>query len=657
MKKRTLLILFFAIFTISSLSALVINTDKMKIRCSISSADGEWTFVNALVGTDNDFKNCIFAISSYKNYAPQLIYESPKKNDDLGVGNLCYSDKTQKLYFSVDTKTEINNYWLNYNNGFFICEKDPNGFYTAGTVKRYKNFLADDMNLSFRAFIKDPAIPDYTGFLNFLYSFADLGTSPIFYIQTDDGTYLYETQALKYLCCTNGKIDANKFYTFVEKNKENVRFPLWRFVMDKNLGLEAKITAVTQNGQRDFANSDFKFEKWCYFTRNDAGIWIVNEEGYQNHLYGKVYLFEDETGRICLNNKTSIKEIKTQTPSAKYKAGVPHEIWYNNSITPDGKNLIIADENGKGFWYYDFESKSEEYFESKAELEAARTKFQKQNSIKLAIKSNKIFLILIVAALLLIIFILLSLIILLFFKIKKSHENAKLQKSEQTKNRNKFIFQIQEKERAKISRDIHDSVVQDIRVIRLETENLKVNEQSKEKQIFIQNTATNCITKLRNICYNLQPAEIYTHSDGDSSKIELISIINTLSQQFISKTHIPCIVKVEDDFEYPVLQKEVTENLFRTIQEALNNIEKHSYATIVSIYFKTKLLENKKNLVVYISDDGVGCNLENIKKKNKEEHRGLQNMQDRMELIGGSIEIFSTPNEGMEIKLTLPLEK
>ncbi|MCQ2593400.1 MAG: hypothetical protein MJ188_11530, partial [Treponema sp.] len=342
MKKHILLILFFVIFTINSLSAVVINTDKMKIRCSISSADGEWTFVNALVGTDNDFKNCIFAISSYKNYAPQLIFESHGKNDDLGVGNLCYSDKTQKLYFSVATKTQINNYWLNFQNGFYTCEKDPNGFYTAGTLKRYKNFLADDMNLGFRAFIKDVSKPDFSGFLNFLYSFADLGTSPIFSIQSDNGKYLYEEEALKYLCCSNEKIDANKFYTFVEKNKENNKFPLWKFVIDKNLGLETRITAVTQNGQRDFANSDFKFENWCYFTKNDEGIWIVNQEGYPDHLYGTVYLFEDESGRICLNSKTSIKEIKTLTPSAKYKAGVPHEIWYNNSITPDGKNLIIA---------------------------------------------------------------------------------------------------------------------------------------------------------------------------------------------------------------------------------------------------------------------------------------------------------------------------
>lgn len=63
------------------------------------------------------------------------------------------------------------------------------------------------------------------------------------------------------------------------------------------------------------------------------------------------------------------------------------------------------------------------------------------------------------------------------------------------------MFRIQENERAKISRDIHDSVVQDIRGIRLETENLNVMDDSKERQKKIGDIATESIVKLRNICY------------------------------------------------------------------------------------------------------------------------------------------------------------
>ena len=55
------------------------------------------------------------------------------------------------------------------------------------------------------------------------------------------------------------------------------------------------------------------------------------------------------------------------------------------------------------------------------------------------------------------------------------------------------MFRIQENERAKISRDIHDSVVQDIRGIRLETENLNVMDDSKERQKKIEGRCGRCV--------------------------------------------------------------------------------------------------------------------------------------------------------------------
>ena len=181
-----------------------------------------------------------------------------------------------------------------------------------------------------------------------------------------------------------------------------------------------------------------------------------------------------------------------------------------------------------------------------------------------------------------------SIIIVVLIILRKNR--LKKQSEKELIEHNKMIFDIQEKERAKISRDIHDSVVQDIRVLRLETENLVVDEASKQRQSKIADIATDCIVKLRNICYNLAPAELTSHTEGDSSKLELISIINSLVQQFSARTHIPCIFKVDEGFEYPALEKEKTQNLFRVIQECLTNIEKHSYATQTSIFMKSSFL-------------------------------------------------------------------
>ena len=66
---------------------------------------------------------------------------------------------------------------------------------------------------------------------------------------------------------------------------------------------------------------------------------------------------------------------------------------------------------------------------------------------------------------------------------------------------------------------------------------------------------------------------------------------------------------------------------------------------------------NNQSLLIFITDDGIGCNPDELDKKIKsKEHLGLRSMLDRMELIGGSIEFFTSQNEGMEIKIRLPLE-
>ena len=195
-------------------------------------------------------------------------------------------------------------------------------------------------------------------------------------------------------------------------------------------------------------------------------------------------------------------------------------------------------------------------------------------------------------------------------------------------------------------------------MIRLETENLEVAEKSKKLQQKIEDIATDCIVKLRNICYNLAPAELANHSNGDTSQIELVSIINSLSQQFTVRTHVPCTVGVEDGFEYPSFEKETTQNIFRVVQEALNNIEKHSYATNVSIFIKRETEDGQNRIVIYITDDGIGCKRERLEEMMaSRDHLGLRSMKDRMELIGGSIEFISDQDDGMEIKLVIPVGK
>ncbi|MCQ2613218.1 MAG: histidine kinase [Treponemataceae bacterium] len=230
-------------------------------------------------------------------------------------------------------------------------------------------------------------------------------------------------------------------------------------------------------------------------------------------------------------------------------------------------------------------------------------------------------------------------------------------KSNQLKKDKKFIFGIQEAERGKISRDIHDSIIQDIRSIRLKTELLKTDEETEATKNDVIRLATDCVIKLRNICYNLTPAELTTHEDGNNAQIELVSIIQSIVLQFIERTHVPCKVKIDENFTYPVLDKETSQNLFRIIQEALTNIEKHSYATDCQIWIRNSNMEEKTGMAVFISDDGIGCDLKSVRKNRSKIHFGLQNIIERAKLIGATVDFQSEPGHGFEISIRIQTDK
>ena len=97
---------------------------------------------------------------------------------------------------------------------------------------------------------------------------------------------------------------------------------------------------------------------------------------------------------------------------------------------------------------------------------------------------------------------------------------------------------MEENLRGDIATSIHDSVVQDLRAVRLDIERLKVTDESGLLQKSAVQNITECIKKMRDICYSLAPAEIAT-AKLDGSKVDVISVLQTLCAQFSSRTKIP----------------------------------------------------------------------------------------------------------------------
>ena len=233
---------------------------------------------------------------------------------------------------------------------------------------------------------------------------------------------------------------------------------------------------------------------------NKTGVYLIQlygeiitpEDGDWRKEYkkrnSKIFKIERIGSKLKVSDIDSMKDIEAyhidKRGSERGSENSENNKLYNEVVFPTQTGLVFLDAGGSFWWYYDGYTDNVKKFNTKQEaLDFDDKVFENHflenhgtNFNSLLIKSILIIIVLILAG------------IFIFVALNK-------------KNKTRFMFRIQENERAKISRDIHDSVVQDIRGIRLETENLNVMDDSKERQKKIEDIATESIVKLRNICY------------------------------------------------------------------------------------------------------------------------------------------------------------
>ncbi len=242
------------------------------------------------------------------------------------------------------------------------------------------------------------------------------------------------------------------------------------------------------------------------------------------------------------------------------------------------------------------------------------------------------------------------------FIIYKNYEK-KRNEAKQMGIYSRFMIDGIETERSRISKEIHDTVLQDIKALSFKYElidsaDIQNNESLKDELISQTNS---CISQLRAICNNLTPIEL----SGNNKDINgFILAIHNLIDQFTAKSRIECILKMQDKMDISSLSMKQTINIFRIIQEALNNIEKHAKASIVSIIITIIQNNNQKMLKVYITDNGTGFNSEKLLKETALQygHFGISNMRNRAKDINASFSISSEINSGTEIKLEVPVK-
>lgn len=201
----------------------------------------------------------------------------------------------------------------------------------------------------------------------------------------------------------------------------------------------------------------------------------------------------------------------------------------------------------------------------------------------------------------------------------------------------------QEEERKRISGELHDSLGQDILLIKnraqLCLQNTELDAFTTGQLNEIGISVTGMLKMIREISLDLRPI----HLDRIGLTETIISVIERVSDLGpINVSHsIPNIDKM--------FSSESEINLYRIIQEGLNNIIKHSEAKNAKI----GIMINEHTLLLNITDNGKGIGLE--VEIEKFAGFGLSNILQRVKILGGTLNIISKPNKGTKLEIKIPI--
>ncbi|WP_282071322.1 tetratricopeptide repeat-containing sensor histidine kinase [Polaribacter atrinae] len=201
-----------------------------------------------------------------------------------------------------------------------------------------------------------------------------------------------------------------------------------------------------------------------------------------------------------------------------------------------------------------------------------------------------------------------------------------------------------QEQRLRISRDLHDNIGSQLTFIISSVDNLKyttkdANTKLKEKLVGISTFTSETIHQLRDTIWAMNKNEI-TSDDVHTRILSFVEKAKTSTEniEFIVHYNI---------YKNTIFSSLEGMNIFRVIQEAINNALKHAEASKIEI----KLYKKRGKLIVSIIDNGIGFDIKNVNLGN-----GLSNMEKRMSEIEGKVNINSEIKKGTEILVEVTLK-
>jgi len=200
---------------------------------------------------------------------------------------------------------------------------------------------------------------------------------------------------------------------------------------------------------------------------------------------------------------------------------------------------------------------------------------------------------------------------------------------------------IRVKEKKRVAQELHDGVLGRMFGVRMNLDSLnKIYDESASVQ------RNSYLTELKNIEQDIR--EISHDLNREKSELinNFVAIVDNLFEEQKKTFSTKLVSNIDSTIKWETISNAVKINLYRIVQESLQNINKYANASIVKIEFK----KETDNLFLQISDDGIGFNVNRGKKG-----IGLQNMVSRINECKGTFEIKSKKGDGTIITVTVPI--
>ncbi len=208
------------------------------------------------------------------------------------------------------------------------------------------------------------------------------------------------------------------------------------------------------------------------------------------------------------------------------------------------------------------------------------------------------------------------------------------------------ILTVQEEERKRIARELHDETGQSLTAMSLELsliDSAGTAQEIKQRTDNLRDFINTVMKSLRELIWELRPVSLDDLGLEAAIKRHIVDHLVKLGRHADLQVHNIAELK---------LPSAVATTIYRIVQEAVTNIIKHGNARNISVVLE----RSGENFLVIIEDDGVGFDVDEVMKSAlAQEKFGLFGMEERAVLIGGQLTIESEPYVGTTIYLKIPI--